>query len=217
MKRAFGTIPIIAPQHGIPTQLTRKYTLIGIDVTKYGYLALDWVSPVPEEVYYSRIFIRTETWKEDIILLGTDAKDGFQDVTFLITEPKNFIYSVDFSTQFYPVVPPENTTTVNYDPIIVNNTIVYTLPPDWNGYSIFDELKYNLNGWWEKIGTWGHLALMGLAAFIIFIILLILAPWVITALIKILALIIKAIAKLIVAAAKGMGKMMKSFKRRRKG
>ena len=220
VKRAFGTIPEIAPVKNKPVPLTRKYTMLAVDVSGTdGFIALDWASPQPT-VYYSRLYIRTATMKETAWLFFTDDKYGFQDVTFLITEPKNFVYHIDLY-RYYALSTPDNWTfTPDWSPTIVNKTMIFLPPEDWNGvtlYNLWDSVSYKFNSWWQNIGTWGHLALYGLGLLILFIILLIFAPWLIFALIKILALILKAIAKLIVAAAKGMGKMMKSFKRRRKG
>jgi len=210
----FGTIPTIAPSNtGIA--IDNRYTLLAVDMAgRDGMLAVDWNSRMVT-ISPARIIVKTDVWTETAWLLATDDKDGFKNVTFVVTSPNKFIYRVDFMSYYYFTTPKNWTVKPGWNPFIANNTTIYV--PNLEGINFeLEKIKWNLEAWWEKIGTWGHLALMGLAVFIIFIIILILAPWVILLIVRILSLIIRGLVKAFGMAAKGAGNLMKSFKRRRR-
>ena len=214
VRHMFGTIPTIAPSN-TGVAINNRYTLLAVDMAgRDGMLAVDWNSRMVT-ISPARIIVKTDVWTETAWLLATDDKDGFKDVTFVVTSPNKFIYRVDFMSYYYFTTPKNWTVKPGWNPFIANNTTIYV--PNIEGINFeLEKIKWNLETWWEEIGTLGHLALMGLAAFIIFIIILIIAPWLIFALIKILALIIRGLVKALGMAAKGAGNLMKSFKRRRK-
>ena len=202
----FNTIPTYAPNLDSITTVENTYTLIAIDMTnRHGLLALDWESRIPDIIVPARIIIKTDTWRETAWILSTNDKEGFYNVSFVITDPSKFVYEIDPFTYYY-FTGPDNWTYIRWSSLIANNTTIY-IPTNF-GLPSWVVWNWQLNKWWQNIGPWAHLALLGLAAFIIFIIILIVAPWLIFALIKILGLILKAIFTAIGMAAKGAGKML---------
>ena len=208
----FGHIPTIAPTRGMGVTIPSRDGIIAVDLPEDTGLAIDWASPLPM-VIPCKLVIHSDTWKIDSLLLATDNSHGFQNVTFVAVNPRDMLYKTDFQT-YTLFNPPQNwTMTVNWTPFIANHTMIYI--PNYDNINWqFESMKYNLAKWWQDIGPWAHLALLGLAAFIIFIIILIVAPWLIFALIKILGLILKAVFTAIGMAAKGAGQLL--GKRRRK-
>ncbi len=177
----FGTIPVIAPssQGGVPIQ--NRYTLIAIDMAKQdGALALDWASRVVT-LSPARLLIKTDTWTETAWLLGTDDRDGFKNVNFTIVNPKWFVYRVDFMTYYMFTTPDNWTVTENWSPLMANNTTIYI--PNWYPGG-WDVMGYNVQAWWNNLPLWWKGFVMLLPLLIIGLILLIIAPWVIVALIK---------------------------------
>ncbi len=213
IRHMFGTIPTIAPSN-VPVSIHARYTLLAIDVQHKGYfLGMTWDSRPISGVSVAKIIVKTDTWQETAYLLGTDDKNGFSGVSIILSPANYYLYHADFE-EYYLFTSPDNwTAQLNWTPLMANNTMIYI--PNWDSVNWnWEKIHWDLAKWWEEIGPWAHLALLGLAAFIIFIIILIVAPWLIFALIKILGLILKGLFTAIGMAAKGAGKML--GKRRRK-
>ncbi|GEM_PF-4661167 len=197
----FGTIPVIAPSSQGGTPIHNRYTLIAIDMARQdGALAVDWASRLVT-LSPARLMIKSDTWTETGWLLGTDDKDGFKDVNFTIVNPKWFVYRVDFMTYYYFTTPGNWTVKGDWSPLMANNTTIYI--PNWYPGG-WDVMSYNMQAWWNNLPLWWKMFVAILPLIIIGLILLIVAPWVIVALIKGIAMIFKGLVKGIGAAGKAL-------------
>ncbi len=209
-RHIFGTIPAITPTRQ-GTEIHQRFTLLGVELLNpNATIALDWNSRIVE-ISPTRLVVKTSVWTETAWIFGTDDKDGFKNVSFVYVDPELFIYRTSIQSMYYFSGPGTWPVAPNWTPLVANNTTIF-IPNGW-GIPPWAVWNYNLRAWWESIGTLGHLAIYGLALLIILIIILVIAPWSIIAIFKILKAIIRAIIKGMGAVVKGISGGKKRHRR----
>ncbi len=208
VRHLFGNIPTIAPSKvGRSTNIDKRYALLGVDIgdDKNSTLALDWKSRTPR-THVSRLILKSDTWEETSFLLQTDDPDGFLNTNFTLTRSDDFIYKVSWGQYNLFSGPSSWSYDTEFDPLVVNDSTYYIPEGDPTSGFNFPKLSYDLSSWWNRLNAIGKFLIFALPFLAIGLVLLIFAPWLLYAIIKVFVMAIKGVIG-------GLSSLVRKFKK----
>jgi len=207
-----GHIPVYQPAVGTSVEVNNEYSIIALDVRDLPdvTVSLDWASP-DVHIYLTRFMLTSDmgNWTETCYLLSTDRAGGFEGVRFILNEPGKFMYNADFHDYGAWTNPGAWTSHHDWSTVYYNGTnLNYPSPEDWGLGGWWAEQKWEWSSFWQEVGPLVKLALVGIGLLIIGLIILIVAPWIIVGLIKVLVFIFRQLGK----AGKNLASALKKGK-----